>query len=110
MQEEHEEKALRLADMEAQKATNMIEHQDEIAARPARTWFQTPREKKRAAEAAKGGPEKTPKGKKGGQDKAALKGKRKRERDAEEQDSKSSRPHLREVSALAAPACVGPWC
>ena len=45
VQEEREERALRQADMEAQKATNMMEHEAEIAQRPARTWFQTPREK-----------------------------------------------------------------
>ena len=114
MQEEHAEKAMRLAEMEAQKATNMMEHQDEIAARPARTWFQTPREKKRAAEAAKEDPKgKGPKPKKGGQDKTALKGKRRREREAEEQDSKSQRPHLREVRACMGQVCPyqpGPGC
>ena len=32
--------------MEATKAENMITHEAEIAARPPRTWFQTPRQKR----------------------------------------------------------------
>ncbi len=40
---------LRKAEMEAQKAENMVEHEAEIAARPLRTWFQTGREKAAAA-------------------------------------------------------------
>lgn len=47
VQEEREDQALRKAEMEAQKATNMIDHEDEIQARPARTWFQTEQQKKR---------------------------------------------------------------
>lgn len=31
---------------------NLLEHEDEIYARPARTWFQTEKEKKAAAAAA----------------------------------------------------------
>jgi ATP-dependent RNA helicase DDX27 len=42
---EREEKELRKAEMEAQKASNMIDHRDEIYARPARTWFQTKSQK-----------------------------------------------------------------
>ncbi|KAK2080603.1 hypothetical protein QBZ16_000457 [Prototheca wickerhamii] len=51
--EEYEETAARRAEMEAQKATNMLEHEAEIFARPARTWFQTAKEKRAAAEAAR---------------------------------------------------------
>ena len=43
---EVEEKVLRKAEMEAQKAANMIEHEAEIYARPARTWFQSEKEKR----------------------------------------------------------------
>ena len=50
---EAEEAALRKAEMEANKAENMLSHGDEIRARAPRTWFQSPAEKKRAAEAAK---------------------------------------------------------
>jgi ATP-dependent RNA helicase DDX27 len=49
-QEEREERELRKAEMEAQKAENMVVHEAEISARPARTWFQTKREKAAAAE------------------------------------------------------------
>ena len=40
---------LRRAEMEAAKAENMVEHEAEIHARPARTWFQTRKEKEAAA-------------------------------------------------------------
>ena len=45
LQEEREEMELRKAEMEAAKAENMVEHEAEINARPARTWFQTRKEK-----------------------------------------------------------------
>lgn len=50
---EAEEAALRKAEMEATKAENMLSHGDEIRSRAPRTWFQSPLEKKKAAEAAK---------------------------------------------------------
>ncbi|ORX48417.1 DEAD-domain-containing protein, partial [Piromyces finnis] len=53
MDEEKEEKALRIAEMEANKATNMIKYQEEINSRPAKTWFQTEKEKKLAKELSK---------------------------------------------------------
>ena len=40
---------LRKAEMEAAKAENMVEHEAEISARPARTWFQTRKEKEAVA-------------------------------------------------------------
>ncbi|GAA5909291.1 hypothetical protein JCM6882_003790, partial [Rhodosporidiobolus microsporus] len=43
--EEREEKEIRRGNMEVQKAQNMLEHADEIKARPARTWFQSQSEK-----------------------------------------------------------------
>ncbi|GAX73223.1 hypothetical protein CEUSTIGMA_g676.t1 [Chlamydomonas eustigma] len=43
---EREEKELRQAEMEASKMQNMLEHEVEIKGRPARTWFQTERQKK----------------------------------------------------------------
>ena len=45
LQEEKEERALRQAEMEVQKGENMMTHQDEIYARPARTWFQSEKAK-----------------------------------------------------------------
>ncbi|KAH0680641.1 hypothetical protein KY290_023664 [Solanum tuberosum] len=53
MQEEREEMALRKAEMEANKAENMIAHRDEIYSRPKRTWFVTEKEKKLVQKAAK---------------------------------------------------------
>ena len=53
MQEEREERDLRKAEMEANKAENMIEHEAEIYSRPARTWFQTERQKKQVAKRAR---------------------------------------------------------
>jgi hypothetical protein len=39
---------MRSADMELRKGQNMIEHEAEIFSRPARTWFQSEKEKKSA--------------------------------------------------------------
>ncbi|GAA5918437.1 hypothetical protein JCM1841_003965 [Sporobolomyces salmonicolor] len=48
MREEKEEKEIRRGNMELQKATNLLQHEAEIKARPARTWFQTETEKSTA--------------------------------------------------------------
>ncbi|WOL09700.1 DEAD-box ATP-dependent RNA helicase 28 isoform X2 [Canna indica] len=53
IQEEREERILRKAEMEANKAENMIMHKEEIFSRPKRTWFATEKEKKALAKAAK---------------------------------------------------------
>ena len=53
IQEEREERDIRKAEMEANKAENMIEHEAEIYSRPARTWFQTERQKKQVANRAR---------------------------------------------------------
>ncbi|PKI85388.1 RNA helicase [Malassezia vespertilionis] len=45
LEEEKEERALRQAEMELRKGENMIAHKDEIYSRPARTWFQSEKEK-----------------------------------------------------------------
>lgn len=39
---------IRRGNMELQKAQNMLEHEDEIKSRPARTWFQSTSEKNAA--------------------------------------------------------------
>jgi ATP-dependent RNA helicase DDX27 len=44
--EERTERQLQKAEMEATKAENMIAHAAEIHSRPAKTWFQTEREKR----------------------------------------------------------------
>ncbi|KAH8835254.1 DEAD-domain-containing protein [Flagelloscypha sp. PMI_526] len=48
MKEEKEEKELARAEMELQKGQNMMDHQAEIFSRPARTWFQSGKEKAEA--------------------------------------------------------------
>ncbi|TIB86636.1 DEAD-domain-containing protein [Wallemia mellicola] len=53
LKEEKEDRAIRVAEMELQKSKNMIEHEDEIKSRPARTWFQSEKEKKDSKEAGK---------------------------------------------------------
>ena len=50
---EYEDKALRVAEMEATKALNVLEHRDEIYGRPARSWFQTNDEKEASAKRSK---------------------------------------------------------
>ncbi len=50
---EREEKELRKAEQEALKLQNMIDHRDEIYSRPARTWFQSQREKENVKLVAK---------------------------------------------------------
>ena len=50
---EYEDKALRVAEMEANKAVNVLEHREEIMGRPARSWFQTTQEKEDAAKRSK---------------------------------------------------------
>ncbi|GLI64314.1 hypothetical protein VaNZ11_007513 [Volvox africanus] len=44
--EERQEADLRKAEMEANKVSNMLEHEGEILARPRRTWFMNDRQKK----------------------------------------------------------------
>ena len=48
LKEEKEEKAMRQAEMELKKKENIIEHEEEIFSRPARTWFQSEKDKKSA--------------------------------------------------------------
>ncbi|CAE7060779.1 unnamed protein product [Rhizoctonia solani] len=49
LKEEREEKLMRTAEMELKKSQNMIDHEEEIFGRPKRTWFQTEKEKEKAA-------------------------------------------------------------
>ncbi|KAF0687480.1 Aste57867_20789 [Aphanomyces stellatus] len=46
MKEETMEKRMREAEKEATRVTNLVRHKDEIASRPARTWFMNEKEKK----------------------------------------------------------------
>ncbi|ROT36070.1 DEAD-domain-containing protein [Sodiomyces alkalinus F11] len=48
MLEEKEERQLAQAEMQVRKGENLIEHEDEIKARPRRTWFETEKDKQKA--------------------------------------------------------------
>ncbi len=102
LQEEREERQLRKAEMEMTKAENLVEHGAEIFAKPARTWFQTERQKQEAAKAAKDASDKgnaqRPKKEKEAE-KNALKRKRGLETDSESRKKKSK---LMQVSWLLA--------
>ncbi|KAJ2894581.1 uncharacterized protein MKZ38_007404 [Zalerion maritima] len=50
LEEEKVQKKLAQAEMEMTKADNMIKHEDEIKARPKKTWFQSERDKELAQE------------------------------------------------------------
>jgi ATP-dependent RNA helicase DDX27 len=45
LKEEKEERSMRIAEMEIRKGENIVKYEDEIMARPKRTWFSTEREK-----------------------------------------------------------------
>jgi len=50
MEEEKVERELRKASMEEEKTRNILEHEDEIQARPKKTWFQSKDEKRATRE------------------------------------------------------------
>ncbi|KAI9617396.1 hypothetical protein KEM48_004848 [Puccinia striiformis f. sp. tritici PST-130] len=49
IEEEKEEKELKNSEMQLKKGQNLIEHEDEIKSRPARTWFQSESDKKKSS-------------------------------------------------------------
>ncbi|KAK3357752.1 hypothetical protein B0T25DRAFT_589950 [Lasiosphaeria hispida] len=53
MQEEKEEKQIAQVEMQVKKGENLIKHEEEIQARPRRTWFETEKNKKDAKEAGR---------------------------------------------------------
>ena len=53
LREEKEEKQLAQVEMQVKKGENMIKHEEEINARPKRTWFETQDDKKAAREAGR---------------------------------------------------------
>ncbi|KAL2912934.1 nucleolar DEAD-box protein required for synthesis of 60S ribosomal subunit [Polyrhizophydium stewartii] len=57
--EEKEERELSTAEMEVKRAENLIHHRDEIMSRPARTWFQSEKERSDAKVAAPDQPNKS---------------------------------------------------
>ena len=84
LMEEQEEKQLAQADMQLTRGENIVKHQDEIMARPKRTWFESEKEKrisKKAGRAELNGPEsvaKKSKGKLSNKDKKRLDDRRER--------------------------------
>jgi ATP-dependent RNA helicase DDX27 len=53
LREEKEEKQLAQMEMQVKKGENLIKYEDEIKARPKRTWFESEKEKKAAKEAGR---------------------------------------------------------
>lgn len=53
LQEEKESKQMRKAEMELQKGENLLKHEAEIFSRPARTWFQSSKEKTQSQETSR---------------------------------------------------------
>jgi len=53
LNEEKEEKQLRQAEMEVTKGQNILEHETEIYSKPARTWFQTGKDKQQSKNLSK---------------------------------------------------------
>ncbi|CCM01972.1 uncharacterized protein FIBRA_04045 [Fibroporia radiculosa] len=123
LQEEKEEKQLRQAEMEVKKGQNMIEHEAEIFSRPARTWFQTGKEKAKAealskeqyetgTHSTKKGKEKAPEDKPKREKYAGLSRKAKRRKMAMEEDdaageSGAIRAAVRSAKKAARPAKIG---
>ncbi|XP_073234182.1 probable ATP-dependent RNA helicase DDX27 [Porites lutea] len=56
LKQEGEEKELRVSEMEMNKARNLLEHEEEIFSRPARTWFQNKADLKRESDKTTNGP------------------------------------------------------
>ncbi|GAB5590860.1 nucleolar DEAD-box protein required for synthesis of 60S ribosomal subunit [Umbelopsis nana] len=53
MKQEKEDKAMRQAEMELKKSENLLVHANEIYSRPARTWFQSDKDKKKSKDVGK---------------------------------------------------------
>ncbi|MCJ1361883.1 nucleolar DEAD-box protein required for synthesis of 60S ribosomal subunit [Acarospora aff. strigata] len=84
LKEEKEEKQLSQTEMQVRRAGNIMEHQEEIMARPKRTWFESEKEKRSARKTGRvelngpdGGKEKK-KGKLSGKDRKKLDDQRER--------------------------------
>ncbi|GJJ09682.1 hypothetical protein Clacol_003906 [Clathrus columnatus] len=123
MKEEKEEKEIRRAEMELKKSQNLLEHEEEIFSRPARTWFQSSKEKEKAEELSKNQYEAGfPSSKKGGfaavdmkvkkDKKTELSRKVKRRRlamkeDAELGDKAATNAAIRKVKKASRPTKIG---
>ncbi|KAJ7597056.1 DEAD-domain-containing protein [Mycena floridula] len=124
LEEEKEDKHLRQAEMELKKGQNLIEHEQEIFSRPARTWFQTEKEKQNAEgisrnqyeagfnpkgkSKAKEVDEKKPKRDKfSGLSRKAKRRKMTMEEDEEAGDSRSMNAAIRSAKKSARPSKIG---
>ncbi|CAA7261381.1 unnamed protein product [Cyclocybe aegerita] len=121
LKEEKEERHLRQAEMELKKGQNMIEHEAEIFSRPARTWFQTGKEKQKAEELSKrlhetGGKKTAPKGvdttkpkrdKLSGLSRRAKRRRMTTEDDKEANDSKALNAAIRSAKKAFRPQKIG---
>eukprot|EP01116_Phalansterium_solitarium_P012238 TRINITY_DN2833_c0_g1_i1.p1 TRINITY_DN2833_c0_g1~~TRINITY_DN2833_c0_g1_i1.p1 ORF type:complete len:822 (+),score=381.04 TRINITY_DN2833_c0_g1_i1:166-2631(+) len=83
--EESEEREMRKAEMEAAKAENILTHHDEIYGRPAKTWFQSEKQKQSLKAQSKAAAEGDAEGSEAG---ASGVAKRKRDEAAEEKPAK----------------------
>ncbi|PBL01011.1 DEAD-domain-containing protein [Armillaria gallica] len=127
MLEEKEEKQFRQAEMELKKGQNIIEHEAEIFSRPARTWFQTNKEKQhtgaiskqqyeagftsggrtKPVENAKDEKDKPNRSKFSGLSRKAKRRKLAMEDDAEIGDSRSLQAAIRSAKKSAQPSKIG---
>ncbi|KAI9594586.1 P-loop containing nucleoside triphosphate hydrolase protein [Syncephalis fuscata] len=105
LEEEKEDRLLKQAEMDMTRAQNLLEHQDEIYSRPARTWFQTEMEKKRSKEklATKHAEKvKASKGDRDNDDKvsaAKLTRKKRRRLETAEEDARAAKSHHGSIKA-----------
>ncbi|KAJ7492598.1 DEAD-domain-containing protein [Mycena latifolia] len=124
LKEEKEEKQFRQAEMELKKGQNMMEHEAEIYSRPARTWFQTGKEKLNAEAVSKqqyeasAGPakkgkdqasstEKPKRDKFSGLTRKAKRRKLARDEDEELGDDRATNAAIRSAKKSARPAKIG---
>ncbi|EPY50825.1 ATP-dependent RNA helicase Ddx27/Drs1 [Schizosaccharomyces cryophilus OY26] len=59
LNEEKQEREIKIAERDLKKGENIIKHSDEIRSRPARTWFQSEKEKKASKAQTSENPDKT---------------------------------------------------
>lgn len=99
--EEKEERILQKAEMEAQRAQNLVLHDDEIRSRPARSWYQSTKEKREAQKMSREDFEV----KSGSEDAVVRKKKRElRKKKAEEEGAKKRAENAREMMAASSAA------
>ena len=105
MQEEREERQLRKAEMEMTKAENMVEHGAEIFSKPARTWFQSQRQKQEAARAERAQALEAP-AQRSKKEKEAEKNALKRKRGLEDGEGQKKKSKLMQVCFVRRIRCI----